>query len=167
MSTGYSHFRYGSSPRLRGTVDGSAPETSATRFIPAPAGNGSRTEDRNGQQPVHPRACGERSELLPKVVMITGSSPRLRGTGFSPLPVLWAGRFIPAPAGNGWRIMTGETCETVHPRACGERTWNRLRVVYNHGSSPRLRGTDGMTSSALCLGRFIPAPAGNGGDVCR
>ena len=91
----------GSSPRVRGT--GCAARAvvrvvRGNRFIPARAGNGLVTiESRHPStcHPVHPRACGERSnsgggQLCQSA---TGSSPRVRGTGTTPTS---SGRYVMA-----------------------------------------------------------------------
>ena len=51
---------------------------------------------------------------------------------------------------------------SVHPRACGERSLADLLRQSNHGSSPRLRGTESQSCQPRQKCRFIPAPAGNG-----
>ena len=70
----------GSSPRLRGTRAMGAIEVGQQRFIPAFAGN---TQPRGLPllgSPVHPRVCGEHGYDQLEASLITGSSPRLRGT---------------------------------------------------------------------------------------
>ena len=91
---------YGSSPRVRGTVEqvsstsylerfiprvrGTGPDGSQfrvlSRFIPARAGNGRAGRWPLRVCPVHPRACGERCGLTARVGIPVGSSPRVRGT---------------------------------------------------------------------------------------
>ena len=70
----------GSSPRLRGTVLLLFGNELRSRFIPAPAGNGSFQRFVTLGQAVHPRACGERCPPGPRANGNEGSSPRLRGT---------------------------------------------------------------------------------------
>ena len=90
----------GSSPRLRGTRVEMLHPGSTARFIPAPAGNTSTTASIWTRTTVHPRACGEHSEVMAPFRFEIGSSPRLRGT-LKVLAVMERrGRFIPAPAGN-------------------------------------------------------------------
>ena len=132
----------GSSPRLRGTERGGQCQDDECRFIPAPAGNGCWPRWHASRLPVHPRACGERLPVNWLTMPLSGSSPRLRGTGGRAFGGDAENRFIPAPAGNG-----------VSTRSC--RSDSR-------GSSPRLRGTAAMSTHAVDLLRFIPAPAGNG-----
>ena len=90
----------GSSPRLRGTLQGGRDRRGGHRFIPAPAGNSRPSAGTRPASSVHPRACGELSTSSPAWTRAYGSSPRLRGT----LPSLRLrhpiDRFIPAPAGN-------------------------------------------------------------------
>ena len=50
---------------------------------------------------VHPRACGERVVEDGQLVLVNGSSPRMRGTGTGRSVYLIVVRFIPAHAGNG------------------------------------------------------------------
>ena len=52
-------------------------------------------------------------------------------------------RFIPAPAGNTHVPNGTREIFAVHPRACGEHQGQGLSLQHCHGSSPRLRGTQG------------------------
>ena len=134
-------FIGGSSPRVRGTPHLGTPSTSATRFIPACAGNTTNYPTMRAAAAVHPRVCGEHDEEFEKISNEDGSSPRVRGTQVF-VPLNKPGRrFIPACAGNT-RITPRRLCRsTVHPRVCGEhRAWPR-DVRVNRGSSPRVRGT--------------------------
>ncbi len=71
-------------------------------------------------------------------------------------------RFIPASAGNGWKILTRSTALPVHPRECGERATPSVQAWADVGSSPRVRGTAGRRTASMPTMRFIPASAGNG-----
>ncbi len=155
----------GSSPRLRGTRLLCLQPFLQQRFIPAPAGN-TIVEGANGiPVPVHPRACGEHAVSAQHGPIGLGSSPRLRGTLFRGRAVSVPGRFIPAPAGNtGTHAVCG--CQSpVHPRACGEHGLAGIVYQQEPGSSPRLRGTPGISDRNGSRYRFIPAPAGNTADV--
>ena len=90
----------GSSPRMRGTRERQHAARAPLRFIPAHAGNTSTPSWRPSWAAVHPRACGEHHAFVPPVLMINGSSPRMRGTRPRAARSAGAGRFIPAHAGN-------------------------------------------------------------------
>ena len=90
----------GSSPRLRGTERYSPDPPAGRRFIPAPAGNRNPVRYRPEGGAVHPRACGEQMPLAHHSPTLSGSSPRLRGTGCVRPGRIDLQRFIPAPAGN-------------------------------------------------------------------
>ena len=156
----------GSSPRMRGTGHRTQPRECLTRFIPAHAGNRRRLAARQARTAVHPRACGEQRCSGRKRSKWRGSSPRMRGTAGQERPQPSAQRFIPAHAGNrrqqGCRPPEG----SVHPRACGEQLACHVRHHANHGSSPRMRGTDQQVFPRDFGGRFIPAHAGNSSTDC-
>ena len=90
----------GSSPRVRGTHDGSVSLRRRTRFIPACAGNTRRWGIRSSGCSVHPRVCGEHDCSSWNVACSFGSSPRVRGTLPGLLSTRDHDRFIPACAGN-------------------------------------------------------------------
>ena len=156
---------FGSSPRLRGTVQAFQVSLGIRRFIPAPAGNGRPGDQFPAAEPVHPRACGERFRVSHDSRIPRGSSPRLRGTEGRMTRKGLPHRFIPAPAGNGSNLIHVHPMRSVHPRACGERVGSLTNGTQYFGSSPRLRGTDGRLPVLAHFGRFIPAPAGNGSNL--
>ena len=129
---------YGSSPRVRGTLQWRLTLLQRDRFIPARAGNSVVC----GGLPVHPRACGELNDEIEPIETSAGSSPRVRGTRPARYAIVFVYRFIPARAGNSPpESPSSELGHPVHPRACGELpTCLRLRHQ---------------------LIRFIPARAGN------
>ena len=108
----------------------------------------------------HPRACGENGKTFTVAVLVVGSSPRVRGkhprSGNPP----WASRLIPACAG---KTRSNSTCGPVtraHPRVCGENGVPPLRIVWNRGSSPRVRGKPTPEGHYGAPGGLIPARAG-------
>ena len=107
------------------------------------------------------RACGEQVCLSGFEWIATGSSPRVRGTGNSGDRHERVHRFIPARAGNSRLTRYQDRYPAVHPRACGEQRYLTFRAALTAGSSPRVRGTVLRDLSRCCLGRFIPARAGN------
>ena len=152
----------GSSPRARGTGPHRGVVHPELRFIPARAGNGNTRPASTASSPVHPRARGERVLEPTSAAPSIGSSPRARGTvrvmGCPPPPR----RFIPARAGNGRRCRRSRRAAGVHPRARGERAPEASSNPAWIGSSPRARGTGGLSKPPSFRLRFIPARAGNG-----
>ncbi len=110
---------------------------------------------------VHPRACGEQASVGLWLQYLIGSSPRVRGTVLGQHRQHKLCRFIPARAGNSCSGGRGVTAPTVHPRACGEQLEKERERLRVHGSSPRVRGTDGAGVVSNAGDRFIPARAGN------
>ena len=96
-----------------------------TRFIPAPAGN-----------------MGGSSPRLARRNLPNGSSPRLRGTCGRPHAVPRC-TVHPRACGEHHSAHRENDPTAVHPRACGEHDHkaDRPRNDFEHGSSPRLRGT--------------------------
>ena len=174
-------FPIGSSPRVRGTVPRNSYHVVPDRFIPACAGNSTNGSCKYSTPTVHPRVCGEQIRIVRICLVLSGSSPRVRGTAFPRMHDEQIRRFIPACAGNRSE-RSGETETTaVHPRVCGEQTTMlvlcmgvsgsspRVRgtvlppisgLVWA-GSSPRVRGTGGLLGPKASCPRFIPACAGN------
>ncbi len=153
--------RFGSSPRLRGTLVPHSQLGFRRRIIPAPAGNTSAPQPNAATHQDHPRACGEHGKLAALINYYNGSSPRLRGTRRPPRRQPMVRRIIPAPAGNTYRPKALYGMTTDHPRACGEHSALVLMQRGRCGSSPRLRGTRGCGIRPGAGGRIIPAPAGN------
>ena len=151
----------GSSPRLRGTLNGGISCILLLRFIPASAGNTQPSTPTGAGSTVHPRVCGEHPLLRYCTNPLSGSSPRLRGTQSATMAAPLHMRFIPASAGNTPYRRSAFWSSTVHPRVCGEHSpsWCSCRMAT--GSSPRLRGTHVTCISPSGDIRFIPASAGN------
>ena len=93
----------GSSPRARGTLDLGTGLDARYRFIPACAGNTSRSPPSSSSSPVHPRVRGEHPAGLRRGADDDGSSPRARGTPQNGESRITSHRFIPACAGNTQR----------------------------------------------------------------
>ena len=131
----------GSSPRVRGTPHQHPPLVSIQRFIPACAGNAVNASPAYTQIPVHPRVCGERLPAPAEAALVSGSSPRVRGTRSQHVRQrIWL-RFIPACAGNAACGHRVRAIGPVHPRVCGERMSCGWHGDVVDGSSPRVRGT--------------------------
>ena len=151
----------GSSPRVRGTQENAETDNPRRRFIPACAGNTSAPHWHQSTPSVHPRVCGEHSDVVCVFHTCCGSSPRVRGTRQPVLVARGRLRFIPACAGNTLPPSTLPTRPPVHPRVCGEHPRGAGPAVRVGGSSPRVRGTPLAVRDAAKRARFIPACAGN------
>ena len=151
----------GSSPRVRGT----APEYSSCadplRFIPACAGNSQSFFTLHHDTTVHPRVCGEQRRSRFNSNRRCGSSPRVRGTGGAHRARGRCPRFIPACAGNRNSGRSEAMNMPVHPRVCGEQNRSPAPTLTPIGSSPRVRGTEGLETPPERFRGFIPACAGN------
>ena len=74
------HPRFGSSPRLWGTLHHPPIPVGHRRFIPTAVGNAVAPLPWFPHAPVHPHGCGERSFSTYRRQFNDGSSPRLWGT---------------------------------------------------------------------------------------
>ena len=110
----------GSSPRMRGKL--SYTKLGATRqgLIPAYAGKTRLARNRREQIWAHPRVCGENEKAERALLILRGSSPRMRGKQLTGLSTVYDEGLIPAYAG-----------KTV--RSCSS-------AMSASGSSPRMRG---------------------------
>ena len=109
--------------------------------------------------PVHPRLRGELFACHKLSFALFGSSPLTRGTLTEFLWPRLSMRFIPAYAGNSYRVHHAQKMRSVHPRLRGELATDTVSVTG--GSSPLTRGTQQETFGARQRPRFIPAYAGN------
>ncbi len=151
----------GSSPQARGTQRGGITPVINQRFIPAGAGNTSRSPARGRIKPVHPRRRGEHGYRSGPAVYHVGSSPQARGTRLACcVPHLYQ-RFIPAGAGNTNADVTKNVLAAVHPRRRGEHSDPASNTLKFDGSSPQARGTLDASRLFSANHRFIPAGAGN------
>ena len=69
----------GSSPRVRGKPNHCAAKSRVCRLIPACAGKTSRAGKHGRLAWAHPRVCGENLRRFPRLCVVSGSSPRVRG----------------------------------------------------------------------------------------
>ena len=132
----------GSSPRMRGTplrsfeiypldwiIPAYAGNTNASRFCATASRDHPRVcgehrvsrELRRGRQD-HPRVCGEHCFAVSASMLVSGSSPRMRGTLVKRHINIDRLRIIPAYAGNTKFYHMQITNEWDHPRVCGEHT---------------------------------------------
>ena len=151
---------------MRGTLNDRHEESHYARIIPADAGNTLTRLLEKAHREDHPRGCGEHRLHLIVGHVISGSSPRMRGTHDGKREVVTLPRIIPADAGNTMTRMTRWWMMGDHPRGCGEHMMLFMMSSRLPGSSPRMRGTldvSGPDTTGLWI---IPADAGNTSCDC-
>ena len=115
----------------------------------------------NGGLPDHPRVRGEHRSDCRVGLLLSGSSPRARGTqqatDWCDVPL----RIIPACAGNTGRRKGVRLRVSDHPRVRGEHLMRLCHSPTLAGSSPRARGTPPLAVLLRLPDRIIPACAGN------
>ena len=89
----------GSSPRVRGKRERHPVAGHRRRLIPACAGKTTAGTPRSARPRAHPRVCGENIVSYVAVIVLCGSSPRVRGKRFRGVPCETATGLIPACAG--------------------------------------------------------------------
>ena len=114
----------GSSPRVRGTRCSLLRGTRTIGIIPACAGNTSWSWNGAEDSRDHPRVCGEHLACRGIRSIVTGSSPRVRGTLHVHDVRGGLCGIIPACAGNTTLYRLFSFREWDHPRVCGEHTSN-------------------------------------------
>ena len=151
---------FGSSPRVRGKQRLTGRFRATVRIIPARAGQTASECCSRCRPPDHPRACGANLLALKAVLIVSGSSPRVRGK-LAREPVLaYVDRIIPARAGQTRTVQAGIVVRADHPRACGANFKLSFALTVTSGSSPRVRGKHHGLLSAHARRRIIPARAG-------
>ncbi len=92
---------------------------------------------------------------------LDGLSPLARGTRGADydFPIIY--RFIPAGAGNTFRVESSSTHAPVYPRWRGEHHSGFFDALRDTGLSPLARGTHTLKHLDHLAARFIPAGAGN------
>ena len=105
--------------------------------------------------------CGEQLTQASGGFTISGSSPRVWGTGIPIFLYRKDRRFIPTCVGNSRFITAIKLLLAVHPHVCGEQNDNLQLIVQSAGSSPRVWGTDEDPRQVAGIARFIPTCVGN------
>ena len=132
----------------------------SVRLIPAYAG---KTVSPMVDAPrgwAHPRVCGENSRKCVHLMMLSGSSPRMRGKPGRPSRRRLPKGLIPAYAGKTLANAFGDGTYRAHPRVCGENQGIAQFMPLTWGSSPRMRGKRLGIRTYLTRFRLIPAYAG-------
>ena len=134
-------------------------------YIPACAGEARRSAAQAAFGRVHPRVCGGSGYRGGRPASFSGTSPRVRGKRDGSAHADLVVRYIPACAGEAGASRCPRSPRPVHPRVCGGSligVWNRNRST---GTSPRVRGKPPMKTQPYPSSRYIPACAGEAGDL--
>ena len=151
----------GSSPRMRGAPVSNPDRLMTTRIIPADAGSTRCLSIFWSNSQDHPRGCGEHGGRGQSARRVEGSSPRMRGAPDSlckPIPRVG---IIPADAGSTRQSLQANSKSRDHPRGCGEHLMICVKSYRIRGSSPRMRGAQGVAGPSPRSAGIIPADAGS------
>ena len=151
----------GSSPRVRGAVSSTFLVPRSAGIIPARAGSRAARSYITARTWDHPRACGEQSFLRQLIIVIVGSSPRVRGAELQSVRPALRDGIIPARAGSRRPMRGCSSHDRDHPRACGEQHPFGFLLQHRQGSSPRVRGAGVCRYRYHQRYRIIPARAGS------
>ena len=149
----------GSSPRVRRPP---LPPLSAhhrNRLIPARAETAIEWTSYSSLNSAHPRACGDRRSTRSIVSLSSGSSPRVRRPPLTSFNRTDSKRLIAACAETAVKATGWTRTRSVHPRACGDRTFTEPSALSVTGSSPRVRRPPCWHLELAPSGRLIPARA--------
>ena len=152
---------------MRGKLEVKEFKSTATRIIPAHAGQTSTLGMTVVRPSDHPRACGANLFDSSSSTHAVGSSPRMRGKPAVIYPRLGARRIIPAHAGQTEKSHQKQWFAPDHPRACGANAWSPVYGRQDAGSSPRMRGKLHQVQRATHADRIIPAHAGQTSSIPR
>ena len=150
----------GSSPRVRGKLPRALDVRVFLGLIPARAGKTHVGDGAGENLGAHPRACGENIVSYAAVILLCGSSPRVRGKLRGRVGTHLHAGLIPARAGKTPVKGGGHWMNPAHPRACGENYPDVGIQVVRVGSSPRVRGKLHTMYFLHSTDGLIPARAG-------
>ena len=150
----------GLSPRVRGSPAGTCVAGPGYGSIPACAGEPLRRPTGPGSGRVYPRVCGGALRGHLGVAIVSGLSPRVRGSREATDIVRASKRSIPACAGEPHSPHSARSCPRVYPRVCGGARRSLVQQTSDRGLSPRVRGSperfypgqDGTGSIPACAG---------------
>ena len=131
----------GSSPRMRGSRYFIISLSGSLGIIPADAGLTKIVHDREIPGGDHPRGCGAHFGCAFRVVLIQGSSPRMRGSPSRISSCAFFDGIIPADAGLTLFWQWTRWWRGDHPRGCGAHSEIAPTPESVMGSSPRMRGS--------------------------
>ena len=153
----------GSPPPMRGKEHVAVAVVCLCRITPAYAGKSRRQGRKQLCTQDHPRLCGEKADMVRRMLKMGGSPPPMRGKeatcGITRLLV----GITPAYAGKRLPVTARCRSRGDHPRLCGEKGISAPPIPLIQGSPPPMRGKG---RSQVYHGRsrgITPAYAGKSG----
>ena len=135
------HFSpVGSPPHMRGKAVLPLSKLADMRITPAYAGKRRREDGVTFRLEDHPRICGEKIAAQPWAKRRLGSPPHMRGKAREARNI-WRLRWItPAYAGKRHDELGRRLEGQDHPRVCGEKPSQRVRISRSSGITPAYAG---------------------------
>ena len=152
--------RPGLSPRVRGNRLVVCPLCTATRSIPACAGEPRRPTAPGRGCWVYPRVCGGTHFNIASTIYMSCLSPRVRGNPLQYRLYDLHELSIPACAGEPPHCSAPGAAQQVYPRVCGGTSASVTIPVVGNGLSPRVRGNRAGYPAGSWRAGSIPACAG-------
>ena len=150
----------GSSPRVRGRPVFLQWYSVVVGLIPAGAGQTNFRDMSLEYDRAHPRGCGADIDTYASVPDEVGSSPRVRGRPVDRRGADEGVGLIPAGAGQTAGTTVSTRSAWAHPRGCGADLEEGLFLLFDPGSSPRVRGRRQVGAPVQGGHGLIPAGAG-------
>ncbi len=150
-----------SSPHVRGAQTHPRHQRPTRGIIPACAGSTWTREAIFSPAGDHPRMCGEHAVRVRRAVMVSGSSPHVRGAHHTITATSHTGGIIPACAGSTCMCSRTLYRHRDHPRMCGEHVLVESDESGVVGSSPHVRGARLRQDGHVIVRGIIPACAGS------
>ncbi len=113
----------------------------------------------------HPRLCEEKQMEWISSILVSGSSPLMRGKAFASAVMICTAGIIPAHAGKRAYTRYNRQSRWDHPRSCGEKADKDLTKYASIGSSPLMRGKDFRNLDSTIRIGIIPAHAGKSAPI--
>ncbi len=151
----------GSPPRVWGARDDAGAIPRRVRFTPTRVGSAPVTRSAVSLLAVHPHACGERIYGEDVDSSAAGSPPRVWGAPRQAIVDPPLRRFTPTRVGSASAWRAAPSWCSVHPHACGERTYDVPLAPGAGGSPPRVWGARDCFRACMASLRFTPTRVGS------
>ncbi len=153
----------GSPPRVWGRHAGRRRQHPLPRFTPTRVGKTVGRRGKGGTNTVHPHACGEDHQHVPRQRLWIGSPPRVWGRRQNFIVPILTKRFTPTRVGKTVYGCPALRARSVHPHACGEDACGANGGWLDFGSPPRVWGRRRRDISRVLTQRFTPTRVGKTG----